>query len=96
MRYKNVKTGAIIDSPSKIIGKAWQLVDEETLYNQKGEDISGGEEVPTEEYVEEEINLEEMTNKELEELAKKEGINLTAEDKKNKKTRIEAIVKAFE
>jgi hypothetical protein len=50
----------------------------------------------TEEYVEEEVNLEEMTNKELDELAEKEGIELTAADKKNKETRIAAIVKAFE
>lgn len=96
MRYKNVKTGAIIETASKIIGKAWKLVEEETLYNQKGEEVTGDEEVPTEEYVEEEINLEEMTNKELEEFAKEHKIELTTDDKRNKETRINAIAKAFE
>lgn len=96
MRYKHIRTGAIIDSPSKMIGKAWKPV-EETYHNQKGEVISGGEEVPsTEEYVEEEVNLEQMTNKELEEFAKEHGIDLTTADKKNKETRINAIAKAFE
>lgn len=28
MRYKNIKTGAIIDSPSKIISKKWVAEDE--------------------------------------------------------------------
>lgn len=90
MRYKNIKTGAIIDSPSKIIGKAWKLVNDEEKLQEPAT------EKPTEEYIEEEINLEEMTNKELEELAEKEGIELTNADKKNKETRIAAIVKAFE
>lgn len=86
MRYKNTKTGAIVDSPFKVSGKYWEEVGKTK------------EENPTKktEYVEEEINLEEMTNKELEELAKKEGIELTREDKKNKEKRITAIVKAFE
>jgi len=88
MKYKNIKTGAIIDSPFKIKGGNWI----EFITNKK-ETI---EDEPVAEYVEEEIDLEEMTNRELEELAKKEGINLTADDKKNKKTRIAAIVKAFE
>ena len=26
MKYKNIKTGAVIDSPSLIIGKAWEEV----------------------------------------------------------------------
>ncbi len=83
MRYKNIKTGAIIDSPSKIIGKAWVLVD-------------GNKTEQKEEYVEEEIDLDAMTNKELEEFAKEHDIELTAEDKKNKDTRIAAIAKNFE
>ena len=83
MRYKNIKTGAIIDSPSKIIGKAWVLVD-------------GNKAEQKEEYVEEEIDLDAMTNKELEEFAKEHDIELTAEDKKNKDTRIAAIAKNFE
>ena len=28
MRYKNIKTGAIVDSPSKIISKKWVVEDE--------------------------------------------------------------------
>lgn len=87
MRYKNIKTGAIIDSPSKIIGKAWKKIDEVE---------QGISEDTKEEYVEEEVNLEEMTNKELEEFAKEHDIELTAEDKKNKDTRIAAIAKNFE
>lgn len=31
MRYKNIKTGAIIDSPSKIISKKWVAEDEPTV-----------------------------------------------------------------
>ena len=48
-----------------------------------------------EEEHEEEIDLQELTNKELEDLAKEQGIELTAEDKRNKDTRIAAIVKAL-
>lgn len=31
MRYKNIKTGAIIDSPSKIISKNWIVEGEEVV-----------------------------------------------------------------
>ena len=31
MRYKNIKTGAIIDSPSNIISKKWILEDKEIV-----------------------------------------------------------------
>ena len=48
-----------------------------------------------EEEQEEDVDLQELTNKELEELAKEQGIELTAEDKRNKDTRIAAIVKAL-
>ena len=48
-----------------------------------------------EEEQEEEVDLQELTNKELEELAKEQGVELTAEDKRNKDTRIAAIVKAL-
>lgn len=44
---------------------------------------------------EEDVDLQELTNKELEELAKEQGVELTAEDKRNKDTRIAAIVKAL-
>ena len=48
-----------------------------------------------EEEHEEDVDLQELTNKELEDLAKEQGIELTAEDKRNKDTRIAAIVKAL-
>ena len=48
-----------------------------------------------EEEQEEDVDLQELTNKELEDLAKEQGIELTAEDKRNKDTRIAAIVKAL-
>lgn len=97
MKYKNIKTGVVIETTSKLIGKAWVLLDEETLYNQKGEVITGNEEVPAEEeYVEEEIDLEAMTNKELEEFAKEHKVDLSYNDKRNKESLINAIAKAFE
>ena len=48
-----------------------------------------------EEAQEEDVDLQELTNKELEELAKEQGIELTVEDKRNKDTRIAAIVNAL-
>lgn len=89
LRYKNIKTGAIIDSPFNISGVNWEQVD-----GSKKEQAET--EVTEEEYVEEEVNLEEMTNKELESFAKEHDIALTSDDKRNKETRINAIAKAFE
>lgn len=87
MRYKNTKTGAIVDSPFKVIGVNWELL----------EDIEVEQEVKqVDEYVEEEVDLEEMTNRELEKFAKENDIELTSDDKKNKDARIAAIVAAFE
>ena len=37
MRYKNIKTGAIIDSPSKIISKTW-IREDEPIPTKKGLD----------------------------------------------------------
>lgn len=97
MRYKNTQTGAIIDSPFKIHGENW----EEVKAKATTEDDSSKnadqktDENQNEEYVEEEIDLESMTNKELEKFAEEQGIKLTTEDKKNKDTRIAAIVKAI-
>ena len=90
MRYKNTKTGVIIDSPSKVSGGDWVEFKPEEVTDEAEETAV------TEEYVEEEINLEEMTNKELEKFAEEQGVKLTTEDKKNKDTRIAAITKAFE
>jgi len=88
MRYKNIKTGVVIETTSNLTGEAWKPASE---FKKKKK-----EETPKEEYIEEEINLEEMTNKELDKFAKEHDIHLTTEDKKSKKTRINAIVKAFE
>jgi len=85
MKYRNTKTGATINSPFNINGGDWV---EYTGKENKAES--------KEEYVEEEIDLEAMTNKELEEFAKEHDVNLTTDDKRNKETRISAIAKAFE
>lgn len=84
MKYKNIKTGAVIDSSSNIIGESWKLIDE--LEKVKQED----------KYIEEEIDLEAMTNKELEEFAKEHKVKLSYDDKRNKESLINAIAKAFE
>ena len=90
MRYKNIKTGVVIETTSKLIGKAWKPLDEieQTTSVETDESV--------EEYVEEEIDLEAMTNKELEEFAKKHKIELSYNDKRNKESLISAIAKAFE
>lgn len=93
MRYKNTKTGAIIDSSFNIHGDNWEEVKPQVL-EEVVEVEEPGEE--TGEYTEEEVDLEEMTNKQLDEFAKKHEIELTTEDKKNKPARIAAIVAAFE
>lgn len=90
MRYKNTKTGAIIDSTSKIIGKAWELVTEEEKEGVK-ETVTAE---TTEEYVEEEIDLEAMTKPELIQLAKDNDIEVNEKD--TKPVIIEVIAKAFE
>lgn len=45
---------------------------------------------------EDEIDLQTLTNKQLEDLAKEQGIELTTADKKNKNTLIAAIVAALD
>ncbi len=84
MRYINKKTGAIIDSPSKISGKNWVEYKHEKDRTEK----------QTEEYVEEEIDLEAMTKDQLIEFAKEQGIEVN--EKENKSVIIETIAKAFE
>ena len=90
MKYKNIKTGVVIETTSKLIGKVWKSLDEieQTTSVETDESV--------EEYVEEEIDLEAMTNKELEEFAKKHKIELSYNDKRNKESLINAIAKAFE
>ena len=88
MEYKNIKTGASFISPFKIKGGDWIPVN----YEEK----QVKEEEVVEEYVEEEIDLSEMTNRELEQFAKEHEIPLLADDKRNKENLIKAITKAFE
>lgn len=82
MRYKNTKTGAIVDSSFKIYGKNW------VEYNPNEEPKK------QEEYVEQEVNLDEMTKAELVELATEHEIEVNEKD--TKAVIIEAITKAFE
>lgn len=89
MRYVNIETGAVVDSPFKLSGENWILED-----NNKQEEAEQVDQ--EEEYVEEEIDLAEMTNRELERFAKEHEIPLLAEDKKNKNNLIKAITEAFE
>lgn len=85
MRYKNIKTGAIIDSSFKISGEYWEALE-------PGKEID--EKVEAKEYEEQEVNLEEMTKSELVELAKENEIEVNEKD--TKAVIIETIAKAFE
>ena len=88
MKYKNIKTGAIVDSPFKIVGENWiEVTQEET------EGLKQNQETE-EEYVEEEINLEQMTKSQLIDFAKEHGIKINEKD--TKAVIIETIAKAFE
>jgi len=88
LKYKNTKTGAIIDSPFKILGKNWVEVT-----RKESEGLKQKQETK-EEYVEEEVNLEEMTKAELIEFAKEHSIEINEKD--TKAVIIETIAKAFE
>lgn len=137
MRYKNLKTGAVVDSPFVVTSDEWEAISVENLEtkdlshpellqlitekDQKIEELlvkideleeksNAPEDAPTEtrkandptitqddnEYLEEEVDLNDLTNDKLEELAKEQGIKLTTADKKNKDTRIAAIVAGLE
>ena len=79
MRYKNIETGAIIDSPSKIISKNWVVEDvKEDLYNQNGEAITGDEEVP----MTKEETFEKYTKSELFEILESQDIDYKPEQTK--------------
>ena len=88
MKYKNINTGVVIETTSKLIGEAWKLVTDKE--NEVVEEV----EETTEEYVEEEINLDDMTKVELVDLAKEHEIKINEKD--TKAAIIEAITKAFE
>ena len=86
MRYININNGAVIDSPSKITGNAWKPY----------EGIKQTKQVTDndQQYIEEEVNLDEMTNAQLVEFAKNHEVKVNAKD--TKQALIEKIVKAFE
>ena len=89
MKYKNTKTGAIVNSPFKIIGKNWVEVEKD-----EKEGVQKVVEETKEEYVEEEVNLEEMTKAQLIEFAKEHDIEINERD--TKAVIVETIAKAFE
>jgi len=122
MRYENIETGAVIDSPFLITGDLWVpldnpnqtitelsvdelkalALDQETKINEleseieqlkkdKSEPVEPEEPEPEEQ----EVDLQSLTNKQLDALAKEQGIELTTDDKRNKDTRITAIVNAL-
>lgn len=96
MRYTNIATGAIIDSPFVINGDDWKVLEVEQVSEAVEEIEVENTETTDEEYVDEEIDLNKLTNDQLEKLAKDQNIKLTAGDKKNKDTRIAAIVAGLE
>ena len=71
------------------------VLEQQAKIDELGSVVSEVEPEEIEEEQEEDVDLQELTNKELEELAKEQGVELTAEDKRNKDTRIAAIVKAL-
>ena len=88
-KYKHKRTGAIVFSPGLIIGENWVEVGDD-----EKEGLQRKVEETTEEYVEEEINLEQMTKSQLIEFAKEHSIEINEKD--TKAVIIETIAKAFE
>lgn len=87
-KYKHKRTGAIVFSSGRIFGENWVEVGDD-----EKEGLQRKVEETTEEYVEEEINLEQMTKAELIEFAKEHGIKVNEKD--TKAVIIETIAKAF-
>ena len=87
-KYKHKRTGAIVFSSGLIIGDNWIEVGDD---EKEGVKKSGKKK---EEYVEEEIDLEQMTKAELIEFAKEHSIEVNEKD--TKAVIIETIAKAFE
>ena len=88
-KYKHKRTGAIVFSSGRIFGENWVEVGDD-----EKEGLQRKVEETTEEYVEEEINLEQMTKAELIEFAKEHNIEINEKD--TKAVIIETIAKAFE
>lgn len=91
MEYKNIKTGAIIDSSSVLLGKTWVPVDEiKPTPEPKPEVKAEPEEEPIET---DDFDLTKMTVDELKTFATDNDIELSATKKAEI---IEEIAKAFE
>lgn len=88
-KYKHKRTGAIVFSSGLIIGDNWVEVGDD-----EKEGLQRKVQETTEEYVEEEINLEQMTKAELIEFAKEHSIEINEKD--TKAVIIDTIAKAFE
>lgn len=95
MEYENIKTGAIIDSSSVLLGKTWVPVDGiKPTPEQKPKAEAEEEEEVKEETVEtDDFDLTKMTVDELKTFATENDIELTATKKAEI---IEEIAKAFE
>lgn len=91
MEYKNIKTGAIIDSSSVLLGETWIPVSEikpTPEQKPKAKEEVKGEVVETDDF-----DLTKMTVDELKTFATENDIELTATKKADI---IEEIAKAFE
>ena len=88
-KYKHKRTGAIVFSSGRIFGENWVEVGDD-----EKEGLQRKVEETTEEYVEEEINLEQMTKAELIEFAKEHSIEINEKD--TKAVIIDTIAKAFQ
>lgn len=94
MKYKNIKTGVVIETTSKIIGDAWVPADEIEPEETETEETDETEVEVEEEYVEEEIDLDEMTKDELVKFAKENNIQVNSKHRKD--VIIDTILKALE
>lgn len=91
MEYKNIKTGAIIDSSSVLLGKTWVPIDE---IKPTTEPMPEVKKEPEQEVVEiDDFDLTKMTVDELKTYAIENDIELSATKKAEI---IEEIAKAFE
>ncbi|REJ29280.1 MAG: hypothetical protein C6W56_06015 [Caldibacillus debilis] len=89
-KYKHKRTGAVVFSSGRIFGENWVEVGEEEKEGLQ-KSVEGEEK---EEYVEEEVNLEQMTKSQLIEFAKEHGIEVNERD--TKAVIVDTIAKAFE
>ena len=90
-KYKHKRTGTVVFSSGLIIGDNWVEVGDD---EKEGVKKSGKRKEKKEEYIEEEIDLEQMTKSQLIEFAKEHSIEVNEKD--TKAVIIETIAKAFE